>query len=232
MEPRVGVATLLFYSGGIAGGLLLGWLFVPLWRLCAPRESNRRFWVSFGDVTRQMLTVDDVAQLLSLYRRLGREAGGYVLRNLGGLILASLPAAAFLILVAPAALALWDHGAERIAVYPPEAAQAIANSADRTASPASHPAGSKVEFDTDPSHELQRTAICWTAAHCTIFRLLAFYVIEKPEPVVDEASYVVIRAQRGRRNALWPYVNDLEFAFACAFMFATIASFWWRRTAA
>ena len=108
------MAGLPYYAGGIAAGLALGWLFVRLWRLCAPREINRRFWTSLGDISRQMLAVDEIAALLRLYRRLAREVGGYVLRNLGGLALACLPVAAFLILVAPAALALWDRGADRV----------------------------------------------------------------------------------------------------------------------
>ena len=77
-----------------------------------------------------------------------------------------------------------------------------------------------------------RTAVCWTATRCTLFQLLAFRVVERPQPVVADAPYLVARAGRGDRNFLWPYLNDLEFAFAGAFMAASIGGLLWRRPAA
>ena len=224
------MASLLFYGGGIGCGLLLGWLFGRLWRWCAPREANRRFWVSLRDITRQMLKVDDLAWLLALYRRLAQDAGGYALRNLGGLLLGLLPVAAFLTLVAPSVLALWDRGAEQVVLYPSGRSWQIARSADPS-EPAAGPGDPDVGRD-DGSAGPGRTAVCWSPARCTIFRLLGFRVIERAEPLLDDAPYVVIRADRGRRNLLWPYLNDLEFAFGCAFMVATIGSLLRRRTAA
>jgi hypothetical protein len=221
------VASVLFYGGGIGSGLLLGWLFVRIWRLCAPRRTNRRFWQSLGDITRQMLKVDEVAWLLTLYRRLARDAGGYVLRNIGGMLLGGLPAAAFLLLVAPSALALWDRGAEQVVLYPAERSWQIARSADL-----SGPVDPDVGLDGHGSAGGGRTAVCSSPARCTIFRMLAFRVIEKPEPPLDDAPYVVIRAQRGHHNFLWPYLNDLEFAFACAFVAGTVGGLFWPRTAA
>jgi hypothetical protein len=225
-------ASLLFYGGGVGCGLLLGWLFVRLWRLCAPRESNRRFWESLGDITRQMLKVDEVAWLLALYRRLARDVGGYVLRNLGGVLLACLPVAVFLIVVAPSILALWDRGAERVVLYPSGSTWQIARSADLSEPPASGPGDPDIGLETDGSAGIGRTAVCSSPARCTIFRVLAFRVIERPEPLLDDAPYVVIRAHRGHRNFLWPYLHDLEFAFGCAFMVGTIGSLFWHRTAA
>ena len=208
----------LYYAGSVAAGLLLGWLFVRLWRLCAPRATNRRFWAALGDISRQMLAVDEVAWLLRLYRRLAREVGGYLLRNLGGLALAGLPLGAFLILVAPGALALWDRGADRIAFYPSPAAWERARAAD--------PA-----LDLAVAADAGRTALCWSATRCTLFRLLGFRVIEQPAPVPADAPYLVARAGRGTGNLLWPYLNDLEVAFACAFLLASIGGLFWRRSA-
>ena len=166
-----------------------------------------------------MLAVDEVAALLRLYRRLAREVGGYVARNLGGLVLACLPVAAFLALVTPAALALWDRRADQLAFYPSPAAWASARSAD--------PA-----LDLEPAADARRTALCWTATHCTLFRLLAFRVIEQPAPLLADAPYAVARAGPGAGNFLWPYLDDLEFAFAGAFMVASIGSLFRRRPGA
>ena len=46
-----------------------------------------------------------------------------------------------------------------------------------------------------------------------------------------DAPYLVARAGRGTGNLLWPYLNDLEVAFACAFLLASIGGLLWRRSA-
>lgn len=208
----------LFYLGSIAAGLLLGWAFVRLWRWCAPRETNRRFWSVLGEISRQMLTVDEPSALLGLYGRLGRDVGGYVLRNIGGIVLACVPVAAFLLLVAPTALALWARGAEQVALYPSPAAW-------------QSPAVAGVDVAAAGPGEVGRTAVCWSTGRCLLFELLAFRVVEKPEPVVADAPYLVARADRGSANFLWPYLNDLEFVFACALIVGSMGSLWWRRPA-
>jgi hypothetical protein len=224
------VATVLFYGGSIGCGLLLGWVSVRLWRLCAPRESSRRFWESLGDITRQMLKVDEVTWLFTLYRRLARDVGGYVLRNLAGVLLACLPVAAFLILVAPSVLALWERGAERVVIYPSASTWQIARSGDLSELLGAGPGDPDVGLDIDRSAGVGRTAVCRSSARCTVFRLLGFHVIETSEPLLEDSLYVVIRGQRGDRNFLWPYLNDLEFTFACSFMVATIGSLFRHRT--
>jgi hypothetical protein len=225
-------SSLLFYGGSIGCGLLLGWLSARLWRLCAPREANRRFWLSLGDITRQMLEVDEVAWLLALYRRLARSVGSYVLRNLGGLLLACLPVAAFLILVAPSVLALWDRGAERVVLYPSGSTWQIARSVDLSDPSVTGPGAPDIGPDIAGTAGVGRIAACSSLARCTIFRALGFRVLEGPEPLLNDAPYLVIRAHRGHRNFLWPYLNDLEFAFGCAFIVGTIGSLFWHRTAA
>ena len=50
--------------------------------------------------------------------------------------------------------------------------------------------------------------------------------------MVEDTPYLVTRAARGNRNFLWPYLNDLEFAFACAFILTSFGSLLWRRSAA
>jgi hypothetical protein len=213
------VADLPYYAGSVAAGLMLGWLFARLWRLCAPRESNRRFWAALGDISRQMLAVDEIAALLRLYRRLARDVGGYVLRNLGGLVLACLPVAAFLILVAPTALERWDHGAQAIAFYPSRDAWESAGPTD-------------LELDGASPATAGRTAICWSRSRCLLFELLAFRVIEQSAPALADAPYAVARAARGDRNFLWPYLNDLEFAFACALLIGSLVGLYRHRVSA
>lgn len=211
---------ILFYSGSVGAGLLLGWLFVKLWRRLVPPGTHGKFWTSLGDITRHMLAVDELSLLLSLYQRLARDVGGYLLRNLSGILLACLPAGAFLIFVAPSALALWDRNSAGLVLYPPAASE-LAKAVDRDESLAAALGVTDSELKRQPSETVGRTAVCWSKTYCAIFRLLAFRVIETSEVIVHTQPYLVIRAQHGDVNFLWPYLNDLEFVFICAFMAAT-----------
>jgi hypothetical protein len=166
-----------------------------------------------------MLGVDEVALLLRLYRRLARDVGGYVLRNLGGIALACVPVGLFLFLVAPGALALWDRGAQQVALYPSEQAWQSARAADPALAAA-------------VAEGSGRTAVCWSTTRCLLLELLAFHVVEAPGALATDAPFLAARSSRGMANPLWPYLNDLEFAFACAFMLASIGGLVRHRPAA
>lgn len=213
------MSGLPFYLGAVVAGLLFGWLFVLLWRWCAPRDTNRRFWAALAEISRQMLAVDEPAALLRLYGRLGRDVGGYVLRNLGGLVLACAPVGVFLLLAGSPVLTLWDRGAEGVAFYPSRQAWESVAPAD-------------LRLDDATPESVGRTAICWSAGRCLLFELLAFRVVEQPAPAQMEAAYVVARAGRGDGNFLWPYLNDLEFVFLCALMVGSFGTLFRRRSAA
>jgi len=214
----------LAFGGSLISGALLGWLFARLWRRAAPRATNRRFWLSLGEIARRLLVVEDLPTLLALYRRLALEAGAYVIRNLGGLVLGCLPVAAFLILVAPAALALWDRRADSLVLHPAPAGSPAAapELLERLGLPGSGEQDASAMVPT-------RIAVCWTWTACTTFHLLAFRVIETPEPVLPDAPYLVARPGHRDLNPLWPYLNDVEFVFACAFMAASLAALARRR---
>ena len=80
-------------------GALAGVAFAGLWLLVVPHAAHRRFWRAMHELTREMLNVDEFHRLMSAYRRLGVIAGGYVARNVGGTLLAALPAIALLFVV-------------------------------------------------------------------------------------------------------------------------------------
>jgi hypothetical protein len=224
------MSEILFYGGSVGAGLLLGWLFIGLWRRCTPPGTNRSFWRSLGDLTQRMLSVDDVSVLLSLYRRLAREVGGYLLRQVGGLVCACLPLVVFWLLVAPAALAYWDRRADGIARYPLPVYQEVVQTAERSQPLSTGFAITDMARKGESVEPVGRHAVCWVKIYCVIFELLSFRVIETSEVLSQAAPYLVIRAHHGDLNFLWPYVNDLEFAFWCAFMAITVGSLLWRRT--
>ena len=222
------MTSALCFGGSVVAGTALGWLFAVLWRRCAPAAINRRFWASLSDIAKKLLAVDEPRELLALYRRMGVDVGGYVIRNVGGLVLGCLPVGVFLALAAPAALALWDRTADGIALYPEPATTA--------GTPAELPEIlARLEISaagpTDPSSAAPlRTAVCWSEPNCTIFALLAFRVIETPEPLLPDAPYLVARAQHHDVNPLWPYLSDLELVFACALMAGSVAGLVGRRS--
>ena len=78
---------------GAAAGLAFAWI----WLRIVPRGTNRRFWSAMAVLTREMLRVEEPSVLLALYRRLGRLLGGYLARNLGGILVACLPMAAIVL---------------------------------------------------------------------------------------------------------------------------------------
>jgi hypothetical protein len=170
---------------------------------------------------KRMLAVDELQLLFSLYRRLALDVGGYLLRNLGGLVVAGLPVVAFSVFVAPLVLELWDRMADGIVLYPQVAVDTF-TAAERSEMLAILGI-STIELNQQPAN-VGRTAVCWTQTHCALFRLLAFEVIETPSAILHNAPYLVVRAQHGDVNVLWPYLNDLEFIFVCAFMATAIGS--------
>jgi hypothetical protein len=222
--------NVLIYSGSVGSGMLLGWLVAKLWKRCTPRETHRQFWVSLVDITKCMLAVDELQLLLSLYRRLALDVGGYLLRNIGGLVVACLPVVVFSVFVAPLVLELWDRTADRVVLYPQAAVDEL-TAVERSEMLATLGI-SAIELDQQPTNVVGRTAVCWTQTSCAFFRLLAFEVIETPAAILHDAPYLVVRAQHGDVNFLWPYLNDLEFAFVCAFMVTTIGSLLLGRRAA
>ena len=80
-------------------GALAGVAFAGLWLMVVPHAAHRRFWGAMHGLTREMLQVDELGRLVRAYRSLGLVAGGYVARNLGGTVLAALPAIALLFFV-------------------------------------------------------------------------------------------------------------------------------------
>jgi len=82
-----------------AFGVLAGVAFAGLWLMIVPHAAHRRFWVAMHGVSREMLQVDEFGRLLLAYRQLGAVVGGYVARNVGGTLLAALPALALLFLI-------------------------------------------------------------------------------------------------------------------------------------
>lgn len=186
-----------FYAAACALGALAGLAFAWLWLRVVPPGTNRAFWSSMSQLTRRLLEVEQTGEFLRLYRQLGGLLARYVGRNLGGTLVACLPAIAILLTVAPLVFEAWDRTAERVALVPPTANVPLA-------------AGT------------ERTGYCGTDGYCALFTALDFKVVR-----LEGLDYAVARADHGDANPLWPFLSDIEAAFFLALMLTTVLGLVW-----
>ncbi len=216
-------ATLAFYACSITLGLVLGGAFVLLWRICVRRGATGRMVTDLTVIAKEMTTTDRADDFLGLYKRLIVGVGGYLVRNLGGLVLACLPMVLVLAFLAPPGLDAWGRRANRVATLPQIGETVIA---EAQTSRLGDEAESRLRLtigatEVSLSGLHSRTAICWSPTYCTLFYLLGFEVRQTPEALVAGAPFVVIRPDHGDDNWLWPYLSDLEFAFWVALLLTT-----------
>jgi hypothetical protein len=217
------VLEFLLYAGGIVLGLASGVLFVVLWRLCMAPGSTRRMIRELADIAGAMTHTDEIGLFLALYKRLFLSVGDYLVRNVGGLILACLPIALVLMLLMPPVLEAWGESAGKAAVYP--ATIPVTQKSEGGVVTGSGPAivvGGTVVPTIDPS---KRYAACWDWIDCLIFRSLGFDVTEVPDPGLPDESFVVVRPDIGTGNPAWPILSTPEFVFFVAFMVGTFGMF-------
>jgi hypothetical protein len=195
-----------FYGAACALGAAAGFAFAWLWLRVVPPGTNRRFWSSMSELTRHLLAVEQTSEFLLLYRRLGGLLARYVARNLGGTVVACLPMIAILLTVAPLVFGGWDARAQRVALVPAHAAGLVAA----------------------PSVVSERTGYCSSEGYCALFAALDFKVVQL-DAGPARSAYVVVRADHGDVNPLWPFLSDIEAAFFAAFILASIAGLLWPR---
>jgi hypothetical protein len=105
-----GKPGLLLYCAAGGAGAIAGLAFAVLWpRLMRPGTS-RRFWSTLHGLARQIVAVDDFGNFVRLYGSLARLLGAYLLRSLGGTLVACLPMVFIL-------LALWPFLRDREVVF-------------------------------------------------------------------------------------------------------------------
>ena len=71
---------------------------------------------------------------------------------------------------------------------------------------------------------MERTAYCGSDGYCALFAALDFKVVKVDDAKLD---YVVVRADHGDVNPLWPFLSDIEAAFFLAFILATVTGLLW-----
>jgi hypothetical protein len=105
------VQTAAYYATAATAGIIGGWIFTLIWARLAPASVQRQFWSTMTSVARSMLVAEQSHEFLDLYRRLGIALWRYLGRNIGGLILASLPLIAVAGVLSASAFEPWLHDA-------------------------------------------------------------------------------------------------------------------------
>jgi hypothetical protein len=216
------VSAFVFYTAAAVAGTVAGLAFAIIWLKIVPMPVHGRFWTAMAACSREILTVDDTSRFLQLYRQLGKLVGGYTVRNLAGVLISVIPV--ILLWVASQALLFtpWEVRAHRLVVVPAAAGSLEAGSRTDESQWDLRVAGS----DTDllVSGPAPRAAACWTSIRCGVFAMLGFEVTRLPAPPDADLSAVVVRADSGAWNPLWPYLGGLEFVFTVALVLSmTIA---------
>ena len=220
------IGTIAYYAVSIALGAVLGAVFIMIWRRCLPRAWAQRFWSSFAQTARALMTVDDGRAFARLYGRLGVSVIKYVGRNTGGLALGVLPTALIVVLAFPVALESWGHRAPGIVAVPATAAVTLPGTPRDGPSPLIGPAileagGHRVTI----ANPAAPNAMCWSDGWCLVFELLAFRVQRLDDAVPPDTGFIAVRPDHGDGNPLWPFLSDLEFAFWLAFLAGTTGTF-------
>ena len=222
--------TAAFYGGAIVLGALLGAVFIVIWRRCLPRPWARRFWASFTETARGLLTVDETRAFARLYGRLAVSVAAFVGRNTAGLILGCLPTVLALTLAFPVLLEIWGRQATDVVAVPAAATLTLSSatagdggvSATDGTGAAVLDAGGRQMTIADPA---RRHALCWSDGWCLLFELLAFQVERLGGAVLPDHDFIAVRPSHDDANPLWPFLSDLEFAFWLAFLGGTTAVF-------
>lgn len=211
--------SVAFYGGAIALGALLGAVFIVIWRRCLPKPWARRFWASFAQTARGLMTVDEAGAFARLYGRLGVSVAGYVGRNSAGLVLGCLPTVLAVTLAFPIVLESWGRLAPDVVAVPAAAATLALDDAHGAAV---LDAGGRTVTIANPAG---RHALCWSEGWCMVFELLAFQVQRSAEAVLPHHGFIAVRPSHHDGNPLWPFLSDLEFAFWLAFLAGTTGTF-------
>ncbi len=193
-------------------GAVAGLAFAIVWRWLVPHVTHSRFWALIGTVSRDLLKVDEPAQLWLQYKILGRNLGVYLARNLGGIVLGLLPLVLILLFLAEPLFDASASRAERLVAVPDDAGIVITQPTSAASGEISAP---DLASAIDVPDLTRRIGFCIGSFQCTTLETLGF---DDAIPVEPEASRtVIVRADRGRWSPLWPWLSGLEFLFYTTF---------------
>jgi hypothetical protein len=218
------VEAVLFVCAAVGLGGVAGLGFILIWCWVIPVHTHGLFWRSMADLSKRIVSVDETAEFLALYQRLGTLVVSYTTRNMGGTLLGCLPLVILLWILGPALFTAWDARTEALTVVPEEAGTLVSSENRNTIE--LHLAGRGPVLNL--TREAPRMALCWTSMHCTLLAVFNFHVTRLDSPPLPDLSSVIVRTNTGAWNPAWPLLGGLEFIFFVSFAFMATLGLLWR----
>jgi hypothetical protein len=204
----------------VACGLASGAVTALAWNALLARFGDATFRPALSAFVRQLAAGASDAELFRQYLELVKRLASYVGRNLAVLVLAFLPLSLFIMAAAPPASRFWNKGADSIVVYcsQPLSASLGADTfpVESPLSAIPTPEGPSVSLDlatSEASAHLDSAERNWAFSSSGFQRLLLEMLGFDLLSFEKGPALVIVRPSRGDGNPLWPWVNDLEFAF-------------------
>jgi hypothetical protein len=225
---------IVWYSGAIITGSLLGICFFYIFSKIVPHGFTGRYLASLGQNIHGLLR-DDVSLFWKFYRNIIAVSFHYAGLQLLGVILGLMPLIIAMMATGSWLQSHWNSGAP-LAVIPAKAAELVAfvddNSAEHRAKQAETGAASvdrtyklvlKRGYQQVIDDPLANYVVCSTdSIVCSVLQTFAFKkIVVDPSGLIND-DILIIRAQHGDRNPLWPYLSDPEFLFFLSFFLISV----------
>jgi hypothetical protein len=221
---------IIWYSGAIITGSILGICFYYIFRKIVPHGFTIRYFASLGQNIHGLLK-DDVSLFWKFYRNVIGASFHYAGLQLLGVILGLIPLIIVMMATGSWLQSHWNSGAP-VTVIPAKAGKLIADIDESSAEQGAQPVGTGPAALVDRTYKLvlkggyQQTlddpltnyVVCSNdSIVCSMLQAFAFRKISvDPSRLVDD-DILIIRAQHNDRNPFWPYLSDPEFLFFLSF---------------
>jgi hypothetical protein len=207
----------------VAAGVALGFVVALISRIVSARLGKGEFWAELPLLTRRLATGSDSDEFLRVYGRLLKLLGEYLARNAIQLVASFAPVVATVVLCGPAVMESYNLSALALAIHPKQPLTIVAGgerfeSSAEGAAIQPIPRGDGRGSAITSAGEFEFASLWHNNAWCTTgwsrvgMTLLGFDAHDSGSP----GAFLILRPSCGDSNPLWPYLNDLEFAFYLA----------------
>jgi hypothetical protein len=226
---------IVWYSGAIITGSILGICFYYIFRQIVPHGFTSRYLASLGQNIHGLLR-GDFSLFWKFYRNIIGVSFHYAGLQLLGVILGLIPLIIVMMATGSWLQSHWNSGAP-VTVIPAKAGKLIASLDDSSAEQSAQPAGTgpaamvgrtyklvlKGGYQQPLDDPLANYVVCSTdSIVCSVLQTFAFRKISvDPSRLVDD-DILIIRAQHDDRNPFWPYLSDPEFLFFLSFFLISV----------
>lgn len=203
-----------------ACGLVLGVAVALIWNAVLTYFGKPEFWRAVADFTKTAISGANDAEFFRQYAALLKHLAAYVGQNLLTIALAFFPVALFALVAWPFAHEYRNQRANRLAFYPVQPLTIVVNGQSVRLEPKVNlmpiPADRTAPLEIGIDHVVLRCRTLtenWAFTSSAWNRWLLSALDFEVELSPNYPPLLLVRPTSGSRNPLWPYLNDLEFAF-------------------